>query len=73
MAKLRNSTTVFLVGNIEPTMAWYQRLGFESQYFPPGFATLRRDDIEIFVQHSRDIPHRTIPGGVSARRGTSIY
>jgi uncharacterized glyoxalase superfamily protein PhnB len=49
-AKLRNSTTVFLVGNIEPAMEWYNRLGFEPEYHPPGFATLRRDDIEIFLQ-----------------------
>ena len=49
-AKLRNSTTVLLVGNIEPTMEWYARLGFASEYFPPGFAILRRDDIEIFLQ-----------------------
>jgi hypothetical protein len=49
-AKLRNSTTVFLVGNIEPTIEWYKRLGFESEYYPPGFAVLRRDDIEIFLQ-----------------------
>jgi len=50
-AKLRNSTTVFLVGNIEPTMEWYKPLGFEPEYFPPGFAILRRDEIEIFLQH----------------------
>jgi hypothetical protein len=49
-AELRNSTTVFLVGNIEPTMEWYRQLGFESQYPPPGFAILRRDEIEIFLQ-----------------------
>ena len=49
-ARLRNSTTVLLVGNIEPTMEWYKRLGFASEYFPPGFAILRRDDIEIFLQ-----------------------
>lgn len=49
-AKLRNSTTVFLVGNIEPTMEWYKKLGFEAQYYPPGFAILRRDDVEIFLQ-----------------------
>ena len=49
-AKLQNSTTVFLVGNIEPTMEWYKRLGFISDYFPPGFAILRRDEIELFVQ-----------------------
>jgi hypothetical protein len=49
-AKLRNSTTVFLVGNIEPTMEWYRQLGFDSEYYPPGFAILRRDDVEIFLQ-----------------------
>jgi hypothetical protein len=49
-ARLRNTTTVFLVGNIEPTMEWYKQLGFESEYYPPGFAILRRDDIEIFLQ-----------------------
>ena len=49
-AKLRNSTTVFLVGNIEPTMEWYKQLGFDSEYYPPGFAILRRDEVEIFLQ-----------------------
>src|SRR4051812_43629890 len=49
-AKLRNSTTVFLVGNIEPTLEWYKRLGFEAEYYPPGFEMLRRDEIEIFLQ-----------------------
>lgn len=49
-AKLRNSTTVFLVGNIEPTMEWYKRLGFKSKYYPPGFAVLSRDEIQIFLQ-----------------------
>jgi hypothetical protein len=29
-AKLRNSKTVFIVGNIGSTMEWYQRHGFES-------------------------------------------
>ncbi|MCC6538712.1 MAG: hypothetical protein IT162_14245 [Bryobacterales bacterium] len=49
-ARLRGSTTVFLVGNIEPTMAWYKQLGFASEYYPPGFAILSRDDIRIFLQ-----------------------
>ena len=49
-AKLRNSTTVFLVGNIEPTMEWYKRLGFKAEYYPPGFAILSRDEIQIFLQ-----------------------
>src|ERR1051326_1326728 len=49
-AKLRNSTTVFLVGNIEPTMEWYKQLRFASEYYPLGFAILRRDNVEIFLQ-----------------------
>jgi len=49
-AKLRNSTTVFLVGNIEPAMEWYKGLGFKSEYYPPGFAILSRDEIQIFLQ-----------------------
>jgi len=49
-AKLSNSTTVFLVGNIETTMEWYKRLGFKSEYYPPGFAILIRDEIQIFLQ-----------------------
>ena len=31
-------------------MEWYKRLGFESEYYPPDFAILRRDEIEIFLQ-----------------------
>jgi hypothetical protein len=49
-ARLRNSTTVFLVGNIEPAMEWYKGLGFKSEYYPPGFAILSRDEIQIFLQ-----------------------
>jgi len=49
-AKMLNSTTVFLVGNIEPTMEWYKQLGFNSEYYPPGFAILSRDGIQIFLQ-----------------------
>jgi hypothetical protein len=49
-ANLYKSTTVFLVGNIEPTMTWYKQLGFDSEYYPPGFAILRRGDVEIFLQ-----------------------
>jgi hypothetical protein len=49
-AKLQNSTTVFLVGNIEPTMEWYEKLGFQAEYYPPGFGILHRDDIQIFLQ-----------------------
>jgi hypothetical protein len=56
-AKLRNSTTVFLVGNIEPTMEWYKRLRFESEYYPPGFGILRRDEIELFLQQHPGYSH----------------
>jgi len=62
MAKLRKSTTVFLVGNIEPTMEWYKRLGFASEYYPPGFAILRRDDVEIFLQQQPDYVAPDDPG-----------
>jgi glyoxalase/bleomycin resistance protein/dioxygenase superfamily protein len=61
-AKLRNSTTVFLVGNIEPTMEWYKQLGFEAEYYPPGFAILRRDEIEIFLQQQREYVAPDDPG-----------
>jgi hypothetical protein len=71
-AKLCNSTTVFLVGNIEPTMEWYKRLGFESDYYPPGFAILRRDDIEIFLQQQ---PGYTAPDdpGRHERHAWNLY
>ena len=64
-AKLRNTTTVFLVGNIEPSMQWYKQLGFESRYYPPGFAILRRDDIEIFLQHQ---PGYVVPNDPGRRK-----
>jgi hypothetical protein len=61
-AKLRKSTTVFLVGNIEPAMEWYKQLGFESEYYPPGFAILRRDEIEIFLQQQQGYVAPDDPG-----------
>jgi len=71
-ARLRNSTTVFLVGNIEPAMEWYKRLGFQAKYYPPGFAILRRDEIEIFLQHQ---PGYTPPDdpGRHQREAWNIY
>jgi hypothetical protein len=71
-AKLRNSTTVFLVGNIEPTMEWYRQLGFEPQYFPPGFAILRRDEIEIFIQQQDGYQAPDDPGRV-CRDAWNVY
>ncbi len=69
---LRNSTSVFLVGNIEPTMAWYERLGFESNYFPPGFAILRRDDVEIFLQQQPGYKAPIDPGRAE-RQAWNLY
>jgi len=71
-AKLRNSTTVLLVGNIEPTMEWYKQLGFDSDYYPPGFAILRRDEIEIFLQQQ---PGYMVPDdpGRRKREAWNVY
>lgn len=72
VARLQKSTTVLLVGNIEPTMEWYKRLGFASEYYPPGFAILRRDEIEIFLQQQ---PGYTAPDdpGRREREAWNIY
>lgn len=71
-AKLRNSTTAFLVGNIEPTMAWYEQLGFSSRYFPPGFAILQRDGIEIFLQYHPGYSRPADPGR-DEREAWNVY
>lgn len=71
-AKLRNSTTVLLVGNIEPTMKWYEALGFKATYHPPGFAILRRDGIEIFLQQ-QDGYHAPDDPGRRARQAWNLY
>ena len=49
--RFNSATPVFLVGDIEAVIPWYQALGFEAVYFPPGFCILRRDSIQIFLQH----------------------
>jgi hypothetical protein len=61
-AKLRNPTTVFLVGNIERTMEWYKRLGFQSEYYPPGFAILSRDESQMFLQQQPGYVGLDVPG-----------
>ncbi len=71
-AKLRNSTTVFLVGNIEPTIEWYRQLGFVFDYYPPGFAILRRDSIEIFLQQQPGYIAPDDPGRVD-RCAWNVY
>jgi len=69
---LGNSTTVFLVGNIEATMEWYKRLGFDSRYYPPGFAILRRDKVEIFLQQQPDYVAPDDPGR-QEREAWNVY
>jgi hypothetical protein len=49
-ARLRKTTPVFLVGDIETRMSCYQVIGFEAHYFLPGFCILQRIAIEIFLQ-----------------------
>ena len=54
-SRLRSVTPVFLVGDIEATMRWYQRtLGFEAEAVPEAppydFCILRKDDVVIFLQ-----------------------
>jgi hypothetical protein len=71
-AKLRNSTTVFLVGNIGPTMEFYERLGFTREYYPPGFAILHRDGIEIFLQQQTGYVAPEDPGRVE-REAWNVY
>jgi len=71
-ARLGHSTTVFLVGNIEPTIEWYRQLGFESRYYPPGFAILRRDNIEIFLQQQPGYAPPHDPGRAE-REAWNVY
>ena len=71
-ARLQKSTTVLLVGNIEPTMEWYKRLGFEAVYYPPGFAILQRDEIEIFLQQQPGYAAPDDPGR-RAREAWNVY
>lgn len=49
--RFTTATPVFLVGNIEAIIPWYRAIGFEAIYYPPGFCILRRDAIQIFMQH----------------------
>lgn len=53
-------------------MEWYKRLGFESQYYPPGFAILDRDDIQIFLQQQPGYVRPDDPGR-REREAWSVY
>jgi uncharacterized glyoxalase superfamily protein PhnB len=53
--RLRSVTPVFLVGDIEATMRWYQgTLGFDAEAVPEtppyDFCILRKDEVVIFLQ-----------------------
>jgi hypothetical protein len=71
-AKLINSTSVFLVGNIEETMRWYEGLGFTTRYYPPGFCILRRDTVSIFLQQQDGYVKPDDPGA-RAREAWNVY
>ena len=72
-ATLRNSTTVFLVGNIEEVMRWYEtNLGFSTEYYPPGFCILTRDAVSIFLQQQPGYVRPDDPGA-RAREAWSVY
>lgn len=72
-ASLRNSTTVFLVGNIEEVMRWYEtNLGFSAEYYPPGFCILSRDAVSIFLQQQPGYVRPDDPGA-RAREAWSVY
>jgi len=43
-------------------MEWYKRLGFEPEYYPPGFAILSRDEIGIFLQQQSEYAAPDHPG-----------
>ena len=71
-ARLRNSTTVFLVGNIEEVMRWYEGLGFSTEYYPPGFCILTRDDVSIFLQQQSGYVKPDDPGA-RKRQAWNVY
>ena len=71
-ARLRDSTSVFLVGNIEEVMRWYEKLGFAAEYYPPGFCILTRDAVSIFVQQQDGYVRPDDPGA-RARDAWNIY
>jgi hypothetical protein len=71
-AKLLGSTVVFLTGQIEETMRWYEGLGFTAEYYPPGFGILRRDAIAIFLQQQNGYVKPDDPGA-RARQAWNVY
>lgn len=71
-AKLSGSTVVFLVGGLEATARWYERLGFTATLFPPGFAIVSRDDVDVFLQQADNYTRPDDP--VARERGAwNVY
>ncbi len=63
-ARLLGATVTFLIGDLEATLDWYKRVGFETYPNPPGFGIACRDDIKIFFQQQ---PGYTRPDDPLAR------
>jgi hypothetical protein len=53
-------------------MAWYRMLGFEPEYFPPGFCILHRDGIQLFIQQHDGYTRPDDPGA-REREAWSVY
>ena len=53
-------------------MRWYERLGFTTHYYPPGFCVLRRDAVSIFLQQ-QDGYLRPDDPGARAREAWNVY
>ena len=53
-------------------MRWYEKLGFASQYYPPGFCILHRDAVSIFLQQ-QDGYLRPDDPGAREREAWNVY
>lgn len=53
-------------------MRWYERFGFTSRYYPPGFCILRRDAVDIFLQQ-QDEYVKPDDAGARAREAWDVY
>jgi len=71
-ANLVVSTVVFIVGDIEAAIHWYEHLGFKAHRFPPGFAILYRGDVQIFLQQ-QDGYSRPDDPGARERGAWNVY
>lgn len=70
--RLRKATPVLLVGDLGATARWYEGLGFSAELFPPGFAILSRDGVDLFLQYT-DGYVRPHDAGREARDAWDVY